>query len=111
MSEQQHNPSPDSGKGEDTVNIEIQIKSQVQNTGTWVRLFFTLLFIVIFYGVFLITSGVAVIQFVTRILTGKPLGSLTDFNSRLADYARDLVAYITYASNQKPFPFKEDSVS
>lgn len=87
--------------------LEDQIKSQVQDTGTWVRLFFTLLFIVIFYVVFFITSAVALIQFVTRILTGKPLGSLMDFNSKLAEYARDLVAYITYASDDKPFPFKE----
>lgn len=87
--------------------IEDQIKSQVQDTGTWVRLFFTLLFVVIFYVVFVIVAAVAVIQFITRILTGKPLGSLMDFNAKLAEYARDLVAYITYASDNKPFPFKE----
>ncbi len=101
MSEHQNNNPSDSN------TIEDQIKSQVQNTGTWVRLFFTLLFIVIFYVVFLITTAVALIQFVTRILTGKPLGSLMDFNAKLAEYSRDLVAYITYASDAKPFPFKE----
>lgn len=93
------NPSPNP--------IEDQIKSQVQDTGTWVRLFFTVLFIMIFYVVFGITAIVALIQFATRILTGKPLGSLYDFNQKLAEYARDLVAYITYASDAKPFPFKE----
>lgn len=87
--------------------IEDQIKSQVKDTNTWVRLFFMILFMVIFYVVFGITGIVAVIQFVTRILTGKPLGSLQDFNAKLADYAHDLVAYITYSSDAKPFPFKE----
>ena len=92
---------------ENTNPIEDQIKSQVKDTNTWVRLFFTALFFVIFYVVFFITGIVAIIQFFTRILTGKPLASLMDFNTKLAEYARDLVAYITYASDAKPFPFKE----
>ncbi len=100
MSDREHSNPPQT-------QIEDHIKSQVQDTSTWVRLFFMILFMVIFYIVFAITGVVAIIQFVTRILTGKPLGSLQDFNAKLAEYARDLVAYITYASDAKPFPFKE----
>ena len=87
--------------------LEDQIKSQVKDTSTWVRLFFIILFMTIFYVEYFITGIVAIIQFVTRILTGKPLASLLDFNLKLSEYARDLVAYTTYASDQKPFPFKE----
>jgi hypothetical protein len=98
---------PDNMSDNETPPLEDQIKSQVQNTHTWVRLFFMALFMAIFYVVFFITGAVAIMQFVTRILTGKPLSSLMDFNAKLAEYARDLVAYITYASDAKPFPFKE----
>lgn len=87
--------------------FEEQVKAQVKDTGTWLRLFYVVLFAAIFYAVFFVTCAVGIIQFVARIFSGKPLTSLHDFNSTLADYARDLVAYVTYASDKKPFPFKE----
>lgn len=82
-------------------------EEQVQDKDTWLRLFYIILFGLIFYVVFFVTCVVGVIQFVTRMLTGRPLASLQDFNTTLATYAHDLVAYITYASDMKPFPFKE----
>jgi hypothetical protein len=87
--------------------LEDQVKAQVQDKGNWLRLFFMLLFAIIFYAVFFVTCVVAIIQFVARLMSGKPLASLADFNVTLSDYARDLVAYLTYASERKPFPFKE----
>src|SRR5437899_346238 len=87
--------------------LEDQVKTQVKDKGTWLRLFFMLLFVVIFYAVFFVTCAVALIQFVAKLLSGKALSSLADFNVTLADYARDLVAYLTYVTEKKPFPFKE----
>ncbi len=88
-------------------SLEDQVKTQVQDKNTWLRLFFMLLFAIIFYAVFFVTCTVALIQFLARLLSGKPLASLADFNITLSDYARDLVAYLTYVSDKKPFPFKE----
>lgn len=87
--------------------FEEQVKTQVKTPGTWLRLFYILVFGIIFYAVYFVTCTVAIIQFIARILSGKTLASLSDFNVTLADYARDLVAYLTYASDKKPFPFKE----
>jgi hypothetical protein len=92
---------------EETSSLEEQVKTQVKDKGTWLRLFFMVIFAVIFYAVFFVTCTVAFVQFSARLLSGKPLSSLAEFNATLADYARDLVAYLTYASDRKPFPFKE----
>ncbi len=88
-------------------SLEEQVKTQVKDKGTWLRLFYMALFAVIFYAVFAVTCVTAVIQFCARILSGRPLSGLNDFNATLAGYARDLVSYLTYASDRKPFPFKE----
>lgn len=97
----------DANISDEPSSLEEQVKTQVKDKGTWLRLFFMLIFGVILYSVFFVTCAVAIIQFVARLLSGKPLASLAEFNSTLADYARDLVAYLTYASDRKPFPFKE----
>lgn len=97
MLDENHQPS----------ELEEKIKTNVKDMNTWLRLFYMVLFAVILYAVFFITVGIGFIQFVARILSGKTLDSLTDFNQTLADYARDLVAFVTFRSDKKPFPFKE----
>jgi hypothetical protein len=92
---------------ENSQGIEEQIKSQVKDSGTWLRLFFMFLFMFIFYLIFVITGLVGIIQFVARIVSGKTLDSLGDFNRKLSSYAQEVVAYITYSSDKKPFPFSE----
>lgn len=87
--------------------LEENIKSNVKDSGLWLRLFYMVLFSVILYVVVLITAAVGTIQFVARIFSGKPLENLADFNGTLASYASDLVNFITYRSETKPFPFKE----
>lgn len=94
--------------GESPNPLEEKIKTQVQDMNTWLRLFYMLLFIFIFYFVFAATCVVGLLQFVARILSGKTLATLGDFNTKLADYAHDLVAFITFASDKKPFPFSEE---
>ena len=91
----------------DPNSFEDRVRTQVQDKHTWLRLFFMLIFMVIFYAVFFVTCTVAIIQFVAKILSGKTLASLSDFNVTLSDYTRDLVAYLTYVTDKKPFPFKE----
>src|ERR1043166_5381224 len=93
----------DDGKND----LEERIATQVKDTGTWLRLFYMLVFMIAFYFVYAITCAIGLIQFFARLFSGSPLASLADFNAKLSDYARDLVAYITSASNDKPFPFKE----
>lgn len=93
----------DDGKSD----LEERITREVRDTGTWLRLFYMLVFMIAFYFVYIITCSAGIIQFFARLFSGAPLASLVDFNGKLAEYARELVAYITYASNDKPFPFKE----
>lgn len=88
--------------------LEEKIKTQVKDMNTWLRLFFMVFFIVIFYFVYAITCIVGLLQFVARLITGTTFANLSDFNANLATYAKDLVAFITFSSDKKPFPFKSE---
>ncbi len=87
--------------------LEENVKTQVKDKNTWLRLLLIVLFGAVFYAVFFITCIVGVIQFIARVLTGKPLASLREFSLTLSEYAQELVNYITYVSDVKPYPFKE----
>jgi hypothetical protein len=89
-------------------DLEDQIKANVKDTSNWLRLFTMLVFMVIFYGVFVVTGVVGIIQFLSRLVTGKTINGLSSFINRLSDYSREVTAYITYATDRRPFPFSEE---
>lgn len=48
---------------------------------------------------------VAVIQFATALLAGAPNAHLLAFGRSLAQYEKQLVLFLTFASEEVPFPF------
>ena len=48
---------------------------------------------------------VSVIQFAIALLTGAPNARLLSFGSKLAAYVKQLVNFLTFASEEPPFPF------
>lgn len=72
----------------------------------WVRGFYMLLMIVVWQIAEAVLLGIAVIQFIFALLGG-PNERLTAFGGSLAQYLRQVAAYITYASDEMPFPFSD----
>ncbi len=77
----------------------------IKDRGTWMRLLYMLLFAAILYVTLIVTGAVVVIQFLFKLVTGTANGELTRFGGTLADFVRDVVAFLTFASETMPFPF------
>jgi hypothetical protein len=72
---------------------------------TWVRLFFMVV-IAIFYGVSrLIMTIVVVVQFLHVLFTGQTNPKLRDLGQSLAIYTYQIVRYLCFNSEERPFPF------
>lgn len=71
----------------------------------WKRLVFALLFAVIGWFTFWIALALGVLQFIFVGFERKPNEDLKRLNKNLSQYLRDLIAYITFARDEKPFPF------
>ena len=72
---------------------------------TWLRLFFMLVF-VCFYGVSrIVTVVVVVAQFCHVLFTGETNRPLRDLGLSLATYTYEIVCYLTFNTEQRPFPF------
>jgi hypothetical protein len=63
------------------------------------------LFVVAFHLAEILAGFVALIQFLWHLCTRRPLPELQNFGDSLARYVRALIAYLTYATEERPFPF------
>jgi len=82
-----------------------EIKQRLQMNETWQRGLYMLFFIFI-YGVskFLVI-GVMLFQFLTIILTGNVNEQILRFGQNLSTYLYQITLFLTYNSEQRPFPF------
>jgi len=83
----------------------MDIKDNVKNTDTWLRGFFILAFGVILYFLFGLIWLLVIFQFVTKVLTGELNNNLEQFSTKMTSYAMQILNYITFQSEERPFPF------
>ncbi len=81
--------------------------ANIRNSATWLRLLFMLIFVVVFWVVEIVLAVLVVLQFGFSLFAGKPNPQLTRFGGQLARYFHDIVAYLSYRSEVRPFPFSE----
>ena len=75
---------------------------------TWMRLFFMIVFGII-YGISrLVIGAVVVIQFFHVLFTGDVNEPLKSFGHSLAIYSYEIVNYLTFNTETKPFPLEAD---
>ena len=83
----------------------MDVKQNVRNVDTWMRGFFIVIFGVILYFLIGIVWLLVIFQFVTKVLTGNLNEQLAKFSTNLTQYALQLLNYVTYQSEVRPFPF------
>ena len=83
----------------------MDVKENLRNVDSWLRGLFIVIFAVIFYFLVGIIWLLVIFQFLTTVITGKLNNQLEKFSGVLTDYALQILDYVTYQSDLKPFPF------
>ena len=90
-----------------------QAEENMSKQQQWLRGLYMLLFLLIWHIAEIIVIGLAVAQFLFAILSGKGNANLMLFGSSMSQYVRQIVNYLSYTADKKPFPFdtwpKDDS--
>lgn len=73
--------------------------------GIGARVFHMLVFAVAFWILCWVLAATAIVQLLLRLTTGAPAADLQRFGAALGRYAAQVVAFLTFASEQLPFPF------
>jgi ABC-type transport system involved in cytochrome bd biosynthesis fused ATPase/permease subunit len=84
-----------------------EIKTNIQRTDNWLRGLHMLILMIAYGLAELLVVAIALFQFFTTILTRQTFSSLHQISRQLADYMRDIVLFLTYQTESKPFPYQE----
>jgi len=83
------------------------IKAHVKSRNTWLRGVFMLLFVVIFNIAEFVLMMTTLFQFLASLFTGKPNERALRFGANLAEFIGQIGSYLTFASDERPFPFAD----
>lgn len=83
----------------------MDIKKNAKDVDVWTRGLFILIYGVIFYFVFSLIWLMVVFQFLTKLITTELNDQLLHFSDSLTRYVSQILLYITFKSEERPFPF------
>jgi hypothetical protein len=81
-----------------------ELEKNVTRRSTWIRLFFMIIFAILYGLSRVVTAAVVVVQFFHVLLAGKLNEQLRTFGHSLAIYSFEVVDYLTFNTEKKPFP-------
>ena len=70
----------------------------------WERVLYTILYLIIGRFISMVLFVIAVCQFIYSWVIGEPNDQLLHFTSGLAEYSKQLVSYVGFNSEEKPWP-------
>jgi len=105
MNQNQSNPGQRPGNGQGEVN---SVTENVKSRTIWLRLFFMLVVLFLYSVSRVVVGAVVVVQFFWVLFTGRANSHLLQFGQSLATYTYQIVCYLTFTSEQRPFPFDAD---
>lgn len=98
-------PSPSGGSGAESGR---PIKEHLRSRSTWTRLFFMLVVCLLYAVARVVIIAVVALQFFWVLLTGATNGKLERLGQALATYTYQVIRYLTYNTEERPFPFDAD---
>ncbi len=85
--------------------MDEKLKANVTDHSIWQRLLFMVMFAVIFNIAEFVILAIAVIQFFTKLATGSVNAELRALGPRIGEYMKQIVAFETFDTEQRPYPF------
>ncbi len=85
--------------------MESETKKHLTERSTWIRLLYMILFVIIFNIAEFVISVVVVVQFLSKLFTGRAVSRLQSLGRSLANYVYEVVAFLTLYTDDIPYPF------
>ena len=83
----------------------MDIKENAKNVDVWTRGLFIIIYAVIFYFLFALIWLVVIFQFIMKLITNELNQPIFEFCDSLIQYVTQILFYITFKSEERPFPF------
>ena len=86
--------------------MDEEIKTSLTAKESWIRGLYMLLFAVIYWVAETVLAAVAILQFIFLLVARSPNERLQEFGDDLSVYFYQIVQFLTFNTEEKPFPFK-----
>jgi hypothetical protein len=83
------------------------VKANLSNASTWKRVLFIIIFWFIFNLVELLIGVLVFFQVLALLFGGERNGRVQDFSNQLSLFAYDVLQYVTFNRDERPFPFQD----
>ncbi|MFL0798343.1 MAG: DUF4389 domain-containing protein [Cellvibrionaceae bacterium] len=87
--------------------MDEQLKSNLLSSHHWLRLAFMVLFAILLQVAGVVMWVVVCLQFIFSLLTGRDNIQLRSFGGALTQYVYQSLRFLTYNTEEKPFPFSD----
>lgn len=84
-----------------------QLKSNLTSSKHWFRLIFMLIFAAVLQLASIVMWVLVIAQFFFSLITGEDNQYLRRFGHSLSTYIYDVLRFLCYSSDEKPFPFAD----
>ena len=74
---------------------------------TWVRLLYVLLFVILYGVAEAVLGAIVIVQFGFKLITHETNDKLLNFSTGLNKYIYEILQFMTFNSNEKPYPFSD----
>ena len=81
------------------------LETNVKQKSTWLRLFFMFVLSLLFGLALCVTAVVVIVQFFFVLLAGESKDELKAFGQSMAIYSKQVIEYLSFNTEDKPFPF------
>jgi hypothetical protein len=86
----------------------IPVKENLKSRSTWLRLFFMFVMTLLYAVSRVVVSVVVLLQFFWVLLTAETNKPLEALGLSLATYTYQIIRYLTFNTEERPFPFDLD---
>ncbi len=87
------------------MNNSVEVSNNIKSKSIWMRLVFMLIVAVLYSISRIVVTAVVVFQFFWVLFTGEKNEKLQNLGESLADYTYQIVLYLTFNTEDRPFPF------
>ena len=84
-----------------------EVKRNLTHGEAWLRVFFIIVFAFVYWVVNWVLGAVVFVQVCWSLITACTSERLRAFGASLGEYLRQIVRFITYNSDDMPFPFAD----
>lgn len=91
--------------------MQQELNDNLKKISTWKRIFFMLIFSVIVGLVRILLWAVILLQVASALITGSANSNILDLGAKLSAYLYHILLFLTYNTDQLPFPFVDWNVT